>query len=301
MYRVGIDLGGTKIEGVLLDASYGVLEQLRIPTPRTYEGILGAVYDIVAGLDPGGPCTVGVGAPGTSDPDGLIKNSNTRCLTGRPLQHDLQQTLGVPVRTANDADCFVAAEAVCGAAAGYDVVFGVIMGTGVGGGVFADGRVWPGRMGMAGEWGHGILHPEGHTCWCGRRGCVETYLSGPALERRWTDAGGIPLAVPDILLERPHGYAAWQAGVVRDFGLALSGVIQILDPDAIVLGGGLSNMPFLYREGVSEVYGMVMGGRTPILRNKLGDSAGVVGAALLWESRTIFKRHIERTDYDLGV
>ena len=279
--HIGIDLGGTKIEGAVLDGDCRILERRRVPTPAKYEGILRAVGDLARRLEPGGDRTIGVGTPGTAGPDGLIKNSNTRCLRGRPLKADLEEMLGSSIRMANDADCFAAAEARMGAASGYGTVFGAILGTGVGGGVVADGRVRFGRAGISGEWGHSVLHHDGNRCWCGKRGCVETYISGPALERRWRDAAGTGLSVQEIVALRPAGYEGWRDAFLADFGLALSNVIQVLDPDIVVLGGGLSNIPFLYDAGASAVHKMALDGGTPIVRNILGDSAGVVGAALM--------------------
>lgn len=286
MYRIGIDLGGTKTEGAVLDydddaAGPRVLERTRVPTPSRYDMILETIHGMVERLDPGGPRTVGVGTPGTTGPDGLIRNSNTACLRGRPLKADIEEMLGTDISMANDADCFTAAEARMGAGSGRRVVFGVIMGTGVGGGISVDGKVVAGRAGMCGEWGHSVLHPDGRRCWCGKRGCVEAYISGPALEERWMSMTGSRMAIPGIVSERPAGYERWRDGFVEDFGLALSNVVQVLDPDAVVLGGGLSNVPFLYDLGAAAVHGRALVGGVPILPNRLGDSAGVLGAALL--------------------
>lgn len=282
MYRIGIDLGGTKTEGAVLDdTGLRVLERTRVPTPSRYDMILETIRGTVERLDPGGPHTVGVGTPGTTGPDGLIRNSNTACLRGRPLKADIEETLGITISMANDADCFTAAEARMGAGSGRRVVFGVIMGTGVGGGISVDGKVMAGRAGMCGEWGHSVLYPDGRRCWCGKRGCVEAYISGPALEERWLSMTGSRMAIPRIVSERPAGYERWRDGFVEDFGLALSNVVQVLDPDAVVLGGGLSNVPFLYDLGVAAVHRRALVGGVPILPNRLGDSAGVLGAALL--------------------
>lgn len=281
MYHIGIDLGGTKIEGAVLDSDRQILERRRVPTPARYEDVLRAVGGLAKRIDPGGDRTVGVGAPGTTGSDGLIRNSNTYCLRSRPLKADLEETLDTAIRMANDADCFAIAEARMGAASGHGTVFGAILGTGVGGGIVVDGGVRSGRAGISGEWGHSVLHHNGNRCWCGKRGCVETYISGPALERRWRDATGTALGIQEIVSSRPAGYEEWRDALVADFGLALSNVIQVLDPDIIVLGGGLSNIPFLYDMGASAVHKMALDGGTPIVRNTLGDSAGVVGAALL--------------------
>ena len=280
MNFIGIDLGGTKIEGALLDQNHTILERRRVPTPRDYQDIVRAIRDMAEHIGRG-DCTLGVGAPGTTGPDGLITNSNTRAIRGMPLLQDLQETTGMNIRMGNDANCFTAAEAGMGAGAGFETVFGVIMGTGVGGGLAVRGHVVRGRAGGAGEWGHSILHPGGNMCWCGRRGCVETYISGPALERRWEQETSSRMSVPDIISEEPPGFTIWRDSIVSDFGLALSGVVQVVDPDVIVLGGGLSNIPFLYDIGAAALHQNTLQGGTPILRNMLGDSAGVVGAALL--------------------
>lgn len=280
MNFIGIDLGGTKIEGALLDQNHTILERRRVPTPRDYNSIVRAIRDMVERIGRG-DCALGVGAPGTTGPDGLITNSNTRSIQGMPLLRDLQEATGMNIRMGNDADCFTAAEAGMGAGAGFETVFGVIMGTGVGGGLAVRGHMVRGRAGGAGEWGHSTLYPGGNICWCGRRGCVETYISGPALERRWEQETGSRMSVPDIVSAEPPGFTMWRDAIVRDFGLALSGVVQVVDPDIIVLGGGLSNMPFLYDMGAAALHQNTLQGGTPILRNMLGDSAGVVGAALL--------------------
>lgn len=280
MNFIGIDLGGTKIEGVLLDQSRTILERRRVPTPRDYDGIVRAIGHMVESMRRG-DCTLGVGTPGTTTPDGLIANSNTRAIRGMPLLRDLKEAAGMNIRMGNDADCFTAAEAGAGAGAGFETVFGVIMGTGVGGGLAVRGHMVRGRAGGSGEWGHSTLHPGGNMCWCGRRGCVETYISGPALERRWERETGAKMSIPDIISMEPPGFAVWRDAFVRDFGLALSGVVQVVDPDVIVLGGGLSNIPFLYDVGAAALHQNTLQGGTPVLRNKLGDSAGVVGAALL--------------------
>ena len=281
MHFIGIDLGGTKIEGVVLDEHRTVLDRRRVPTPPDYAGIVGAIRDVVNDMRPDGDCTLGVGAPGTAGPDGRIMNSNTRCIRGMRLQGDLEKATGMSIQMGNDADCFAAAEAGMGAGAGFETVFGVIMGTGVGGGLVVRNQIWRGRTGSAGEWGHSVLYPDGNRCWCGRRGCVETYISGPALEARWLRQTGTPMSIPQIMSAKPPGFAGWRDSFVKDFGLALSGVVQVLDPDVIVLGGGLSNVPFLYDEGAAALRRNVLQGGTPVLRNTLGDSAGVVGAALL--------------------
>lgn len=286
MHRIGIDLGGTKIEGVCLDG-LNVIQRKRVPTNQQngYHSIVDSIVSLVQDLTAGiSDYSVGVCTPGAiSKKTGLIKNSNTQCLIGMPLKEDLEQRLGGKVAMENDANCFALAESVMGAASGYGVVFGVIMGTGVGGGIVIDGMIRRGRTNIAGEWGHHTLHQNGNPCYCGRRGCVETYISGPALERRWREITGYDERIPEIVKSSDPGIGKWKSEFLGNFGISLANVIDILDPDAIVLGGGLSNIDFLYTEGRDAVYENVFSDLvdTPILRNKLGDSAGVFGAAIL--------------------
>ena len=367
MHRIGVDLGGTKIEAVLAAVDgFRVLSRRRIRTPRPPAGAAdgtgtgdsgggggsGATYDriveatasligeVASARGRGGGNDNGRGSGGNNDDDGLavgvctpgspipgsglVTNSNTRCLAGRPFARDLERAAGLPVRTENDANCFALAEAAMGAGRGYRAVFGVIMGTGVGGGIVIDGAVYRGGSGAAGEWGHHTLHPGGRSCYCGRRGCAEAYLSGPSLEARWAElAGGegghgsgsssavAGLAPPGAALHEisasldaaagsalPSYAKQWRDELVSDFGTGLANVINILDPDAVVLGGGLSNMGLLYGAGAQAVHesllvdaaaaaaaagaGKAAARRTPILRNELGDSAGAVGACMLW-------------------
>ena len=235
-------------------------------------------------------CTaVGIGTPGaTARRDGTLKNSNTTCLNGRPLHADLEARLGLRVRLENDANCFALAEALAGSGRGHDVVFGVILGTGVGGGIVLHGEVWAGPQHIAGEWGHHVIDPAGPACYCGQRGCVETFLSGPALEAAYrTATGGSPDArATEIAARAAAGDAV--AGRVLDeylehFGRALANVVAILDPSIVVLGGGLSNLDVLYDRGRAAVLRSIFNDElaTPIVKHTLGDSAGVVGAALL--------------------
>jgi len=296
--RIGIDLGGTKIEGILLGNQGEVLERCRRPTPREggYCAVLDAVVELVGDLTARArtPCPVGMGIPGCVDsPSRRVKNANSTVLIGRPLGQDLEDRLGRPARLANDANCFAVAEALAGAGRGLSVIFGVILGTGVGGGLVIDGRVRQGLHGIAGEWGHspiGTGDPatgRGPPCYCGLRGCVETRLSGPGLEAEYLRQGGAWARAPDILQRAREGEAAalrTHALYLRHFGEALARVIHILDPDAIILGGGLSNDERLYDRGRAEIEKALFNPRlqTPLLRNELGDSAGVFGAAWLW-------------------
>jgi len=285
VYKIGIDLGGTKIEAVCLDESLNLIQKKRISTNQQngYTGIVNSiaslVRDITKNID---DYSVGICTPGAiSKKTGLIKNSNTQCLIGMPLKEDLEKSLDKKIKMENDANCFAMAEAKMGAAVGYGIVFGVIMGTGVGGGIVIDGKIHHGRTNIAGEWGHHTLHQDGNLCYCGRRGCVETYISGPALEKRWEEFTGKKESLPTII---PNSESTqWKQEFLDNFGTSLANVIDILDPDVIVLGGGLSNIDFLYTQGKQAVYGNVFSDLidTPIIPNKLGDSAGVFGAALL--------------------
>jgi fructokinase len=290
-YAIGIDLGGTKIEGVVLDPAGAVCRRLRVPTEqeRGYAHILERVGGLVAELRPDAPVCdrVGVGAPGSlSARDRTLKNSNTVCLNGRPLLADLEARLGLPVRLENDANCFALAEARAGAGRGHECVFGVILGTGVGGGIVFRGTLWTGSQDIAGEWGHHGIDPAGPSCYCGRRGCVETMLAGPALERAYREAGRPLCGVAEVARRAEAGEAAAVAVLecyLDRFGRALANVINILDPSVVVLGGGLSNLAVLYTRGREAVARYVFNDefRTPIVPNQLGDSGGVIGAALL--------------------
>lgn len=290
MNKIGIDLGGTKIEGIFLDDKFNVIERTRIPTQQEkgYNSIINSIVSLVNSLkkNPGDTVSIGVSAPGAiSKKTGLIKNSNTRCLIGMPLKEDLEQALKQKIALDNDANCFTIAEATLGAAKEYNVVFGVIMGTGVGGGIVINGNLHRGRTNIAGEWGHHTLRIDGNKCYCGKLGCVETYISGPALEKRWTSITGITEALPLIIqnIDNTKSGLKWKKEFLENFAIGLANVIDILDPDVIVLGGGVSNIPFLYDEGRDYVYDKVFSDlvETPILKNQLGDSAGVFGASLL--------------------
>lgn len=289
MNKIGIDLGGTKIEGILLDDSFNVVERIRILTQQEkgYKSIINSIVSLVEELKikASDNVTIGVSAPGAiSKKSGLIKNSNTQCLIGMPLKEDLKQALDQEIAIENDANCFALAEATLGAAKNHNVVFGVIMGTGVGGGIVINGKIHRGRTYIAGEWGHHTLRVNGNKCYCGKLGCVETYISGPALEKRWTALTGKTEPLPSVIhnLDTEKGQQ-WKKEFLENFGIGLANVIDILDPDVIVLGGGISNISFLYDEGRDAVYDKIFSDlvETPILKNQLGDSAGVFGASLL--------------------
>jgi len=295
----GIDLGGTKIEGVILESRQNprVLHRLRVPTEadRGYEHIVEQVAKLVDMLSAESgmkPVALGIGHPGTLDPiTGVLKNANTTALNGQPFHTDLQKKMGIPVRLANDANCFAMAEALMGAAPealpDAQVVFGVIMGTGVGGGWVVHGQVLNGRQGIAGEWGHNFLDASGGPCYCGRTGCVETVLSGPALERFYQRQSGQHRSLRDIAARAQSGddptATATMERLVHFFGKAMAVLINIMDPDVVVIGGGVGNIDLIYTEGVAEVRKYLFNPRvdTIFLKPKLGDSAGVFGAALL--------------------
>jgi len=295
--RLGVDLGGTKIEIAALDATGAERLRRRVPTPQgDYQATLDAVAGLVAQVerDLGVQGTVGVGTPGSiSRATGLLRGSNSVCLNGQPIARDLAATLGRPVRVTNDANCFALSEATDGAAAGAGVVFGAILGTGVGAGVVVHGRVLDGPNAIAGEWGHNPLpwprddERPGHRCFCGQHGCIETFLAGPGVARDHASATGVALAVPDIVARAAAGDAGCEATLARyeeRLARALAHVINILDPDVVVLGGGLSNIERLYAN-VPRLWGRhVFSDRvdTRLVRHAFGDSSGVRGAAWLW-------------------
>lgn len=288
--RIGIDLGGTKIEGVVLNSAGDRMLRHRQPTPvsKGYDAILMSIVDMVSGLESelGQRCRVGIGVPGAmSTRTGGLKNSNTVCLNGKPIKRDLEHKLDREVRLENDANCFSLSEAIDGAAQEYGVVFGIIMGTGVGGGIVCNKTLHAGPQHIAGEWGHNELIPNGRPCYCGKRGCVETYLSGPGLIHDWADDQ--PITAQQLIIKANSGDKQAERLLkvfLQRFGKAMATVINILDPDAIVLGGGLSNIDHLYTTGVKELMLHVFNDelRTRLLRNKHGDSSGVRGAAQLW-------------------
>lgn len=292
----GIDLGGTKIEGAILDPTRRdrARWRLRVPTEseRGYEHIVDQIRTLVERLESESglerPSVIGFATPGTIEPaTGVMKNCNTVALNGRALRDDLASSLGVEARLANDANCFALAESLLGAARGRRVVVGLILGTGVGGGIVVDGRVLEGLHGIAGEWGHNPMRGEHTPCYCGRRGCVETVISGPALERLYCGLTGNAVRLEEIVRRATRGEAAAVATLERlrsKFGEAIAAVINIIDPDAIVIGGGVGNIDALYdddtRRGVlRHLFNPVL--RTEFLKPLLGDSAGVFGAALL--------------------
>lgn len=292
MVKLGIDLGGTKIEGIALDDAGAILHRLRIATEA--EGGYVHILERIA-LVYGQLCehidrhehSLGIGTPGALSPrSGLLRNANTVVLNGRPVLADLEQRLSRRLTLANDANCFALAEAHLGAARDAALAFGVIMGTGCGGALVIDGQVHVGRNAIGGEWGHMSIDPAGPRCYCGQRGCIETFISGSGLEARHYERTAARRSALDIVAGFRHGDEACRATMAAffdRFGRALANVIDILDPDMVVLGGGLSNIDELYSIGIESVRRYVFSDAldTPIVRHALGDSAGVFGAALI--------------------
>jgi fructokinase len=297
-FRIGIDLGGTKIECVALDRAGREAMRHRVATPSGYPDTLDAIAALVGETERrlGGRASVGIGIPGVISPfTGLVKNANSIALNGQRFDADLGKKLGRPVRVANDANCFALSEASDGAGAGYGVVFGVIVGTGCGGGIVVDGKPLHGRNAIAGEWGHTPLpwpnasEMPGTECWCGKRNCLETWIAGPSLARDCDGPGHSDAS--QIPARAAAGDKAARAALERHVdrmarGLAV--IMNILDPDAIVLGGGLSNMDHLYTELPNALKKHVFSDfvETPVVRNRHGDSSGVRGAAWLWPAPT---------------
>ncbi|MGE5153578.1 MAG: ROK family protein [Bdellovibrio bacteriovorus] len=296
--RIGVDLGGTKIEAIALDPTGACLARRRVPAPRDdYQATLAAVAGLVAALESETGCqgSVGIGTPGALSPfNGRLRNSNSVWLNDRPIDRDLARLLGRPVRIANDADCFALSEATDGAGEEARCCFGVIIGTGCGGGLVVDGRLLAGPNAIAGEWGHNPLpwpavdELPGPACYCGKQGCIETFVSGPGLAADHRRHTGLDLDPPRILAAAQSGDPGAQASLDRHgtrLGRALASVINVLDPDVIVLGGGLSNLPHLYDDlpGLIRPWLICDGLATRILPPRHGDSSGVRGAAWLWD------------------
>jgi fructokinase len=295
--RIGVDLGGTKIEGVVLGPGGAERARLRRPTPKGEPAaIVAAIRALVLALEDevGVRCTVGVGTPGSISPrTGLLRGSNTTCLNGLPLDRLVAEALGREVRMANDANCFALSEAVDGAGQGAAVVFGVIVGTGTGAGVVVDGRVLRGRQGIAGEWGHNPLpwaegdELPGPECYCGKRGCIETWLSGPGFAREHARRTGAHPSAEEIVARASAGEPEAVRSVERyadRMARSLATVIDVLDPDVIVLGGGMSNVDAIYPRVAARLPAWVFSDYVdvPVVRAAHGDSSGVRGAAWLW-------------------
>jgi fructokinase len=301
--RIGIDLGGTKIEGLALDDLGTERARLRVPTPQhDYDATVRAIAGVVADLElqTGGTPSVGVGIPGTIVREtGVVKNANSTWLNGQRLEQDLAAALGRPVRCANDANCLAISEATDGAALGAALVFAVILGTGCGGGIAIHGRVHVGPNSVAGEWGHNPLpwasmdELPGPQCYCGQRGCIETWISGSGLERDHATLNpGNPLAGPEIVRAAESGDAAAQESLARlesRMGRALASVVNLLDPDVIVIGGGLSQLDRIYANVPPLIAQHLFGGgafATPLRKAMHGDASGVRGAAWLWPEKS---------------
>jgi fructokinase len=294
--RIGIDLGGTKIEGLALSPDGEELTRLRVATPRGYIPTLEAITEVVLRLETSCDArgTVGVGIPGAlSTRTGLVKNANSTWLIGHALDRDLASRLERPVRVMNDANCFALSEATDGAGRGADVVFGVILGTGVGGGLVVGGRALEGSQRITGEWGHNPLpwprddERPGPSCYCGKRGCIETFVSGPGMVRDHMEATGRDWTTRQIVAALQGGdeeAAGAYSRYVDRLARGLATVVNILDPDAIVLGGGMSNLPGLSGEAQTALSRWVFSDQsaTCVVRNLHGDSSGVRGAAWLW-------------------
>ncbi|NOX33823.1 MAG: ROK family protein [Deltaproteobacteria bacterium] len=294
-YRIGIDLGGTKAEVILLAKEGQECFRKRVATPvntkNNYKSVLETIHTLVnqalSVVPPTDDYTIGVGIPGTMDKNtGMVQHANTTWLAGHYFKSDLEKKLEKEILMDNDANCFTLAEAVGGAATGYKIVFGIIMGTGCGGGLCIDGTIHSGNHGIAGEWGHFSIDPKGEKCFCGNVGCIDTVLSGPGMARSYKKKTGKDLPAEQIVNKaRNNDQECMQIfdRFLDDFGKSVGGLISILDPDAIVIGGGLSNIPELYTTGIRKVkkYAYHQNVRTPVLKNFLGDSAGVFGAAWL--------------------
>jgi fructokinase len=296
----GIDLGGTKIEGVILESidNPTPLVRTRVDTEsaKGYEHVIAQIAKLVANMQEQSglkPQAIGIGTPGVLDPTlQTMKNSNTVVLNGQPLQKDLEKKLQIKVELANDANCFALAEAHWGIVKAAEpkarMVFGIIMGTGVGGGIVIDGKIWNGRHGIGGEWGHNFLDESGGPCYCGKTGCVETVISGPATERYYTSLTGQKLKLKEIVARNQDGSDPAATKTIQRlchfFGKGVSVITNMLDPDVLVIGGGVGNIDALYTDGLAELGKFIFNNRVevPLLKPSLGDSAGVFGAAALF-------------------
>lgn len=297
MLKIGIDLGGTKIEGIVLDAHNNIIERKRIPTEQEFgydhvmKNVIGLYHDLL-GENKQQLHRIGIGTPGHSNKEGLLQNSSLLCLNDKPFSNDFERFVGVRPNIENDANCFAIAEAVMGSGKGEKLVFGVIMGTGCGGGIVIDGSVIRGAQYLGGEVGHVTLHPNGVDCFCGKKGCAERYISGSGVQERYLDKTGTAKDVKNIIAAYRGGDA--DAGEImndffENFGIVMANLINVLDPDKIVLGGGLSNIDELYTIGIERVKEHVFKDDpiVNIVENLLGDSAGVFGAALLGENEKV--------------
>ena len=286
--KIGIDLGGTKIYGIILDEQNKELKRKKILINKdsdNYETILDSIVDLIRFLRSDTEVfSIGLGFPGpiSNSPEKTKINS----LIGKPIKADLEKVFQQKISVENDANCFVLAESNLGATKDYQTVFGMTIGTGIGGGITINRKIHRGRCNIAGEWGHNVMYPNGNDCYCGKKGCVETYISGPALEKRWTTLTGTIRPLVNIIQKSDINnqyYMQWKNEFLENFGMSIANIITTFDPDAVVIGGGVSNIPFLYDEGKEQVYKNVFSDYvdTPILKSKLGDTAGAIGAAML--------------------
>ena len=299
MIRIGIDLGGTKIEAIAMDHAGVIVDRLRVAAPKTYRGSLEAIAGLVRAIERehGGGNPVGIGHPGSASPDtGLMRNANSTWLNGQPFARDIEASLGRPVRLANDADCFTQSEAVDGAGEGAGIVFGIILGTGVGGGIVIDGKLLRGAQSIAGEWGHNPLpwpnelDRPAATCWCGQSGCHETWLSGPGIARDHASRNGGTLDAEEVFRTAETGDEAARHSVALHgdrLARGIASVLNILDADVVVLGGGVSNAPGLAERVAARLPAFLFSDtvRTRIVTHRHGDSSGVRGAAWLWPAQ----------------
>lgn len=293
MRRIGIDLGGTKTELILTEENpLEVVARTRVPTGQEngYDFIVGQIAGLVKEFlkQCPSPPSIGIGIPGTlNHKTGLVRNANTQCLIGKPFGKDLAAAIGLPIFVENDANCFALSEALFGAGKGYGRVMGIIMGTGLGGGLVENGHLWTGSMGIAGEFGHSTINYNGPACWCGNKGCLEVYISGTAAETFYQDLTGTRKKLAEIyedyLAQRSIAAQKTIDHLIFHFGLGMANLITCYDPDLLVIGGGVSNLPILYDLGVKAVRSHIFNDEltTPIVQNRLGDSSGVYGAALL--------------------
>ena len=291
--RIGVDLGGTKTEIMLTeDDPLKIIEKKRVPTQQEkgyhfiIEQIAGLSRDYISLCDE--PPLIGIGIPGSINPTTqLVRNSNTLCLIGEPLHKDLEDLLQQPIRVENDANCFALSEALLGAGRGHSVVMGLIIGTGMGGGLVNSGKIWSGKQGIAGEFGHTTINFDGPECWCGEKGCLETYISGTAIEKNYQQLSGHKKRLPEIYQEYENQANTAAKQTIEEmlfyFSQGVANLITAFDPDIVVVGGGVSNIPLLYTEGKDQVAQRIFndGMTTPIVKNQLGDSSGIYGAALL--------------------
>jgi len=291
MLKIGIDLGGTKTEAVILDEQGKLIKRNRLASDqdRGYEHIVEVVADLYISMRDhiqNAEHHLGIGTPGYTNLNGVIKNSSLLCLNDQPLISDVERLTGIKPETENDANCFAVAEALLGAGKGENVVFGVILGTGCGGGIVINNRLVRGHQYLGGEIGHAVLHPAGRECFCGNRGCIERYISGSGIEEGYLEKAGVKKRLQDVVADYRKGEEVATEILEQffnDFGLAMSTLINILDPDVIVLGGGVSNIDEIYTKGIENVRKNVFkeDPEIRIVKNMHGDSAGVIGAALL--------------------